>query len=55
MWPDLATCNANSADVMPTCSTHAANPNEIMHGVCNMCAQVSWVSLHNIDMPHYTY
>ena len=49
MWPNLIMCNANSADVMPT---HTVIPNDIMHLVCDMHAQVSWVYLHNIDAPH---
>ena len=55
MWPNLIMCNANSADVMPMWATHTVIPNDIMHSVCDMHAQASWVSLHNIDAPHYIY
>ena len=40
---------------MPHGPTHVANPNDVMHSVCNMHTPVSWASLHNIDMPHFTY
>ena len=55
MWPNLAMHNANSADGMPTWYACAVNPNDIMCDVHNTCGQVSWASLHIIDVPYYTY
>ena len=55
MQPYLIMCNVNSADVMPMWSTCTAIPNDILHGVHETCVLVSWVSLHNIDVLHYTY
>ena len=55
MHPNLAACNANSDEVMPTWSAHAANPNSIMCSVHDMHMQASWASLCNIDALHYTY
>ena len=55
MWPNVIKHNVKSADVMPTWSTHAANPNDVMCSVHDMHAQVSQASLCNIDAPHYTY
>ena len=55
MQPNLAVHNANNADIMSPWSAYAVNPSEIMHSVHGMCMQVSWVSLYNIDVPHYTY
>ena len=34
---------------------YAANHNDVMCGVYHTCMQVSWASLCNIDVPHYTY
>ena len=47
--------NANSPDVMPCVVTHAANPNDIMHCLCNTCVLVSWTSLCNYHALKSTY
>ena len=55
MWPSLIVLKITSADVVPTWSACAANPNDIMGSVHNMHAEVSWASLCTIDVTHYTY
>ena len=54
MQHNLSAHNVNNADIIRTWSAHAANPNDIMLTVCNMCAQASQASLTNIDVPHST-
>ena len=46
MQPNVAVHILNSADSMPMWSVHAANPNDIMCGVCDMHAQASQASVY---------
>ena len=51
----LTMCNTNNTGIMPHGVARAANPNNIMYGLHNMCTPASWVSLCNYDAPQFTY
>ena len=53
MQPNLIMCNVNNADIMPCGITHAASPNDLMHGSCDMHTLVSWAFLCSSNVPYF--